>query len=224
MDSVVGRFGLAVAPRACWSRAGIPPGLVPRNAGAAFAAALLLLLPLVLGWRRQTGTLGLSAVGACPCWVRTCLSRPPVATTSSLEYYTQVGSSTREAVTGIVLEGPVQGDASQRLRIKAEGLQLSSEKTPRVVSGELLALVSRYPAYQAGDRLLLKGVLAAPPDVAGFDYRAYLAAHGIYSYMYFPDAKLLSRDQVRRLANRTRLKGRHRRRYSGGPSLYRRPR
>src|SRR6185436_11559270 len=56
-------------------------------------------------------------------------------------------------------------------------------------------LVGRYPEYSPGDRLSLVGALTPPPEISEFDYEAYLAAHGIYSYMYFPGVKALGSER-----------------------------
>ena len=68
------------------------------------------------------------------------------------------------------------------------------------VSGDLLAVVPRYPEYSFGERLSLVGRLTVPPRFDTFDYAAYLAHLGVYSYLSFPKATSFGRSDDNWLA------------------------
>jgi competence protein ComEC len=159
-----------------------------------------MLVPIALGWKhaplRWPALLAALALAGCG---RALLTHLP-DTAASLAYYKSAANGPKVTVIGVVVEEPLRADRWQRLRVRAEAVRLPNERTPRSVSGDMLALVSRYPEYSAGDRLSLQGELTPPPEISGFDYEAYLAAHGVYSYMYFPGVKALGsrpQDSVR---------------------------
>jgi competence protein ComEC len=91
-------------------------------------------------------------------------------------------------VIGVIVGEPAYSDRSQRLRVRAEEVRLPGDLTNLKVSGDLLAVLPRYPVYSLGERLSLVGSLTAPPRLSEFDYPAYLARQGVYSYMSFPKA------------------------------------
>jgi competence protein ComEC len=55
-----------------------------------------------------------------------------------------------------------------------------------------LLTVPRYPAYQYGDELQVKGQMETPPQLDSFDYQNYLARQGIYSLMRYPKVEILT--------------------------------
>jgi competence protein ComEC len=171
-------------------QAGVNPGF----GIATLIAAAMMLLPLALGWKQKPlRYLCIMLIAALTGCGRALLVHP-TDSTSTLAYYS--ASGVRAVVTGVIADDPVLADAWQRLHVNAEAIRLSSEKTPHAVSGEMLVLVARYPAYHAGDRLDLTGLLSPPPDIPGFDYRAYLGEHGIYSYMSYPRSRHLGTEAV----------------------------
>lgn len=99
---------------------------------------------------------------------------------------TDASRQTAVTVEGVVSSEPVFSDRSQRLRISAQTIKIGKVGAPKPVHGDLYAVVSRYPEYGTGERLALSGALLAPPSISGFDYAAYLARQGIFSYMNFP--------------------------------------
>jgi competence protein ComEC len=120
---------------------------------------------------------------------RALITRPHF-TTVDLAYHNsplQAGSPTVEVV-GIVSAEPHPADRSQSLRISAEWLRFDRSSTLLPVSGDLLAILPRYPEYTRGEQLKLTGPLSPPPAIGGFDYAAWLARQGIFSYMTFPHA------------------------------------
>jgi competence protein ComEC len=50
----------------------------------------------------------------------------------------------------------------------------------------MYAIVPRYPELGIGETLSLSGHLTPPPTFDDFDYAAYLARQGVFSYMTFP--------------------------------------
>jgi competence protein ComEC len=51
----------------------------------------------------------------------------------------------------------------------------------------------RYPEFEYGDTLQIRGELAAPVEFDGFDYAGYLSRQNVYSVMYYPEAECLSK-------------------------------
>jgi competence protein ComEC len=87
-------------------------------------------------------------------------------------------------LTGMVTGDPDVRDVNTRLMVAADSVDTGTGR--REVSGRVLALVPRYPAYRYGDVLELTGELATPPRLDDFDYRGYLAHQGIYTTVYYP--------------------------------------
>jgi len=85
---------------------------------------------------------------------------------------------------GIVVEEPDVREKSTKLTLETEEMK-----------GKVLITVFKYPEYQYGDRLKVKGTLEAPQALDEFNYKDYLAKDGIYSVIYFPEIKLLERNQ-----------------------------
>jgi competence protein ComEC len=112
----------------------------------------------------------------------------PTVTERDLAHYNADEGAPAVLVVGVVEDEPQRTDRSQRLRVRAEGIRLPGDGMPRDASGSLLAVVRRYPEYEAGARVALSGTLTAPPRLGTFDYLAYLARQGVRSYMYFPRA------------------------------------
>lgn len=72
-------------------------------------------------------------------------------------------------------------------------LQDSSQSDDFVVdvSGDVLISVGRYPRYEYGDKVILKGKLETPGLIDDFSYSDYLSRYGIYSVMYSPAVKVV---------------------------------
>jgi len=64
---------------------------------------------------------------------------------------------------------------------------------PENIKGRILVTTSRYPEYQYGDRLKIRGRLRTPQKIADFDYPGFLAKDGIYSLAFWPRIELLER-------------------------------
>ncbi len=166
---------------------------VPPAALALFATTSILLSALLVSARRAplaTLLLLLLVLGA----LRVELSNVGAAT--PLETYH--GRRSLE-VQGVVIGDPEPAGAATRFRLSVDHIRPDSEWLKE--SGDVLVTLResselarqrKSPYVRYGDRLLLEGVLQAPPALDDFDYPAYLARQGIRSVMSFPEATLLS--------------------------------
>jgi competence protein ComEC len=94
----------------------------------------------------------------------------------------------------VEIEGMVSADPE--IRDKSTHIQLSaSQINGKEVSGEVLFFVPRYPQYDYGDVLLVKGKLETPAQMGDFDYKGYLENQGIYSTMLYPQIEVLETGQ-----------------------------
>ena len=92
----------------------------------------------------------------------------------------------REAeIRGVVSSQPEIKDRSTHILLSAS--RIDGEE----VTGEILLFVPRYPQYDYGDELLVRGKLETPPQLGDFDYRGYLENQGIYATMLYPDIEIL---------------------------------
>lgn len=98
-------------------------------------------------------------------------------------------------LTGIILDEPEIKGNSVRLTIN------KIEIEPHQVYGKILVTARKYPEYQYGDKLKIKGKLITPQVFEGFNYKNYLIKDGIYSVMYYPEIKLEVENQGNILYN-----------------------
>jgi len=103
-----------------------------------------------------------------------------------LQFYNDQGTV---EIEGLVDRDPELRDKTTRLRLSAQKIRLGGEW--HEISGSALLFVPRYPAYDYGDILLVKGKLETPPQLDDFDYKGYLAHQGIYSTMLYPKIEIL---------------------------------
>jgi competence protein ComEC len=85
---------------------------------------------------------------------------------------------------GMISQAPDVRDKSTHIFLSH--LEIKSVATWKKVGGQALLFVPRFPAYNYGDELLVKGKLETPQAVEDFDYAGYLANQGIYSTMLSP--------------------------------------
>ncbi|MDO8578731.1 MAG: DNA internalization-related competence protein ComEC/Rec2 [Dehalococcoidales bacterium] len=115
--------------------------------------------------------------------------RLPAADANHLQFYN--GQDEIE-INGIVSGDPEQTDKSIQLQVSASTLNAAAKK----VSGNVLVIIPKPVAnstYGYGDLLRVKGKLETPPSIEGFDYKAYLNNHGIYSIMYSPEVQIIEK-------------------------------
>ncbi len=75
-------------------------------------------------------------------------------------------------------------------------------KNRTLIIGKVLITTHKYPEYQYGDELKIKGRLESPPVFDGFNYQDYLAKHGIYSVMRYPNIELIDRGNYTKIADK----------------------
>jgi competence protein ComEC len=92
----------------------------------------------------------------------------------------------RAVVTG----EPDERGASVRLRLSAR--EVFDDDRWQETSGGVLMRAPLFPRYDYGDLLEVTGKLETPPIVEDFDYRDYLARHGVQSTIAYPKTTLLA--------------------------------
>ena len=97
----------------------------------------------------------------------------------------------------VVLRGFIKSEVQRRQDNQKILFQVDQIKKDnwRKVDGKVLVSLDLYPEYAYGDRLELKGELKCPKVFDDFDYKKYLANKGIYSVIYYPEVKLLEKNQ-----------------------------
>jgi len=95
---------------------------------------------------------------------------------------------------GLVEKEPTIKEKSIKLRIKIEKVnnyKVNSDSD----FGKVLITTWRYPEYQYGDRLKIKGELKEPQAFKRFNYRDYLKKEGILAVINFPNVELIKENQ-----------------------------
>lgn len=83
----------------------------------------------------------------------------------------------------------------KRQKLKIENCKLEINEKLQDISGAILITTNRYPQYQYGDNLKIRGKLEAPKEIEDFNYPGYLAKDGIYSIIYFPKIEIIEREK-----------------------------
>lgn len=109
--------------------------------------------------------------------------------------YNHIGRACMEAV---VAAPPEIEDETSRIKLRVERIASIS---PEGQIGEMLeahglalAVLRGRVRWEYGDRLLLTGLPATPPENEEFSYRDYLARQGIYTYLAYPGVELVERE------------------------------
>ena len=87
-------------------------------------------------------------------------------------------------IKGMVSAYPEVRDKSTHIHLSA------SQLNGREVTGDALLFVPRYPEYNYGDVLQVRGKLETPPQLDDFDYKGYLENQGIYATMLYPEIEV----------------------------------
>jgi competence protein ComEC len=166
--------------------AGYPDGLDTLYGWVLLGFALAAALPAIIArsnrralWTSLLVAFALAGAG------RALLIHPPV-TSSDLAYFNSTATGPTVEVEGVISAEPTFSDRAQSARISAVSIKTSNNAASRPISGDMIAVVPRYPERAIGDNLLVSGKLTAPPSFSGFDYASYLARQGVFSYMNFP--------------------------------------
>lgn len=106
-----------------------------------------------------------------------------------LRFYNDQGTI---EIKGLVNRDPEPSEKTTRLYLSVNEIKIDKEWHD--ISGTALLFVPRYPAYEYGDMLLVRGELETPPrKLDEFNYRDYLAHQGIFSTMLYPEIEILER-------------------------------
>ncbi len=160
------------------SKFALPPALILTG---------LIPLPLLFLFRRYRKAIILAAVclialfGGAACYQA---SQPP-GDESCLSSY----NSQEVEIKGVINAAPEVRDKATHLRLS--DIEVKQGEGWQEVSGDVLLFVPRYPTYEYGDLLQVKGKLETPPRLDDFDYEGYLARQGIYSTMLYPEIETL---------------------------------
>jgi len=160
------------------SRFALPPALILTG---------LLPLPLLFFFRKKRKAIILAAVcliaffSGVLCYQA---SLPP-DDASHLRFY----NGQEVEIKGVVSANPEIKDKSTHIRLSV------SQTNGQDVSGDTLLFVPRYPEYDYGDVLRVRGKLETPTQLGDFDYKGYLKSRGIYSTMLYPDIEVLETGQ-----------------------------
>jgi len=111
----------------------------------------------------------------------------PSGDESCLQFY----NDQEVEIKGVINADPEVRDKSTHIRLSAT--EIKQDNGWQEVSGDALLFVPRYPAYEYGDVLQVKGKLEIPPELDDFDYKGYLEHQGIYSTMLYPEIEILER-------------------------------
>lgn len=93
-----------------------------------------------------------------------------------------LGKEDTITLTGIINNQPILGEKS-----------LKFEFQPQNIKGKVLIITRKYPQYDYGDKIKIKGTLREPQPFEGFNYKEYLAKDGIFALMYFPKIELIDK-------------------------------
>jgi competence protein ComEC len=147
------------------------------------------LLPLILlfFFREKRKAIILAAVcliaffGGALCFQA---SLPP-QDESHLQFY----NDQEVEIKGMVNTDPEVRDKATHIHLSATAIK--QDNGWQEVSGDTLLFVPRYPTYEYGDVLQVKGKLETPPQLDDFDYKGYLAHQGIHAIMLYPEIEIL---------------------------------
>lgn len=99
----------------------------------------------------------------------------------------------------VILRGQVikeieEGEKSDRVTLETKEI-FSKENKWEKINGKILLYAEKYSQINYGDILEIKGELKEPPVFEGFNYRNYLKKDKITSVVYFPEIKILEKNQ-----------------------------
>ncbi len=98
---------------------------------------------------------------------------------------------------GIVSKEPDIRETNVKLTVEVEQIKLSESYFQHIVNEKALVTTSRFPEYEYGDKLKIKGKLRTPPVFDNFNYQDFLTKQGIYSVVYWPEIELLNQKNYR---------------------------
>jgi competence protein ComEC len=151
---------------------------LPTLPSAALAGALVALGGL--WWQRRDVRMPLLFVATLLLGaVRIGMAQPQTTMHSVWAY-----AGAAVVIDGYVAQQPDRREDKQQAVLAAEQLVLDGEQ--HMVEGQVLLRLPPVPELRYGERLRVDGLLELPKSSDDFDYRAYLARHGIYVLMSKP--------------------------------------
>ncbi len=180
---------------------------IPVPLSLALAGACLLALPLFRRLPDRPGLLGLLRASVLR---HDFLRLPPILLAVMLFFgAARMASSGPDVENGhiaayndrgafriqaVVTGHPDRRDKSTLLRLSVEQVaELTTGKT-HPAHGFMLALLPGQSGFQYGDRLVLEGKPATPPEDEEFSYRDYLARQEVYTYITYPRVRRIAQD------------------------------
>ena len=110
----------------------------------------------------------------------------PIVNENYVQFY---NDKTAVELKGTVNQAPDVRDKSTHLYLS--GIEMKTADGWKKLKGTALIFVPRFPVYNYGDDLLVKGKLETPQAIDNFDYPGYLANQGIYTTMLSPQTYLI---------------------------------
>lgn len=144
-----------------------------------------LALVAAIWWSRLNVRLPMLLAATCLFGAARLACAQPMTTEHSV--WTYVGRTA--FVTGTVTQQPDRREDRQSATISAEQIELNG--VTRHVEGLVLLKLPPNPELRYGQRVRLEGRLEQPETGEDFDYRSYLARHGVYVLMTKPKLKVL---------------------------------
>src|SRR4030042_6956239 len=93
---------------------------------------------------------------------------------------------------GQVIKEPDVRDKNTKLTV---GKVEIVESYPKPIEGSVLITTNKYPKYEYGDKLKIRGTLESPTEFPDFNYKEYLIKDGVYSVSYYPKVELIENRQ-----------------------------
>lgn len=103
-------------------------------------------------------------------------------------------------LTGRIVKEPEIKERSLKLTLRTESIKLTGNSSLSI-EGKILITTNRFPEYEYGDKIKVKGRLQNPPVFEDFNYRDYLANQGIVAVMYWPEIELVGKRERRSLVS-----------------------
>ncbi|MEX0786985.1 MAG: DNA internalization-related competence protein ComEC/Rec2 [Dehalococcoidia bacterium] len=150
----------------------------PVVAGLATAGTVAAMLER----RPQLAMLGLLAAGLFVGGALRYVDQEPLDVPAGIALHND-GDAVR--FRALVSDEPELRGRTQRVRLDVREALIDGRW--EASSGGVLMRTRLFPRYEYGDLLELEGELETPPSFPDFDYRDYLARHGVVSLVAFPD-------------------------------------
>lgn len=111
----------------------------------------------------------------------------------NIHYFNNKGEITFK---GTVYGEPERKTDKQKLKLKVNSVFIDNKEISS--EGNVLLSMPIYPEYFYGDEILVKGKLLTPKEFPDFNYKNYLEKDFIYSVVYSPEIKVLSKNNGNR--------------------------